>query len=89
MSSFKEIIIIFELFDCFLITLMLFFDLLFCVKIYFDIDVINDIASVLIVPLRMRKNASIVRDMELIDQYLNYFLRIFLEVNDKLALFFP
>ena len=89
MSSFKEIIIIFELFDCFLITLMLFFDLLFCVKIYFDIDVINDITSVLIVPLRMRKNASVVRDMELIDQYLNYFLRIFLEVNDKLALFFP
>lgn len=73
LSSFQEVIIIFELLDCPLIALMLFLDLFLCVKVDLDVDVIDNITSVFVGPLRMRKDAFVVGYMKLIDQDLHYF----------------
>lgn len=73
LSRFQEVIIIFELLDCLLIAFMFFLDLFLCVKVDLDIDVINNITSIFIGPLRMWKYAFVVGDMKLIDQDLHYF----------------
>lgn len=51
LRGFEEVIIIFELLDCFLIALMFFLDLFLCEKVDLDIDIIDNIASVFISPL--------------------------------------
>lgn len=53
---------------------MFFFNLLLSEKVDLDIDIINNITSIFVSPLRMRKDTLIIGDMQLIDQHFHHLL---------------
>ncbi len=82
----EEIIIVFELFYGFLVASMLWFYLLLRVKVYFYIDIFNNIACKLIGPWILFENSLLVSNMELVDDNFNDLFGIFLEIYDQFAL---
>lgn len=88
LSNLQEVVVIFELLYCPLVSFMLFVDLLLAEKVYFDLNIVYDVTGVVWVPLLLRKYSLLVGNVELIDQNFHYFLRILLKVNHQFSFLF-
>lgn len=64
---------------------MLFIYLFLSKEVDFHINIIHNIAGILIIALSLLEYSFFIRDMELIDQDLDYLLCVFLEVYYQLS----